>query len=256
MKKYAYLFFALFIVLSACQEDAIESSLDQTTEAEDAVTFTFVYKGKEYQEIYSGENSSIKNDVIRQVLQSKDHSVLVNSKRKNTYTLFDSSEEAKRFFGISTNNINSSCDATRNRSSIVLYKNKNYNGRRISSLPSTLGNDHYRYNIDLNPSTSTIDAYTILDLATAANFDNKTSSVVLRHTQNVCDKKAIVGFYSKKYLAGQSIFIESPHPSNSNSFYTGIGDLSNFFFYDFFGIRYGSTWNDKISSLEFYFADR
>ena len=42
MKKYAYLIFALFIMLSACQEEDIESSLDQATDAKDAVTFTFI----------------------------------------------------------------------------------------------------------------------------------------------------------------------------------------------------------------------
>ena len=105
MRKCFYLVFALFFVLSACQEEDIENSSEK--DIQENISFTFEYDGVEYIEYIDHLPSSPldipvpKNKVVYNAMQQPNAAVFANVKNKKA-VIFDSVEEAKKALGVSS----------------------------------------------------------------------------------------------------------------------------------------------------------
>ena len=282
MKKYAYLLFALFFTFSACQDDVVEEAADTSTVQVEPTTFTFVYKGKEYQEVRSSVTDQMQNKVIEDVLARDSYSVHQDVKRGNKFFLFDNSEELKEFLGVSSvENGRLDCDAGNatggHTANLVLYRNRNYDGRRGRSAGWIFGNGASSlwksYSIDnyprfANPVTNglsylnpTGDFPCSLRLPTLGAMGDKASSLAFSHRPVLGpgasrefglaqqNQRATVILYNKSNYDGISIsFTLRGYATDLQ-----IPNLKDLFFYDFLGAKYGPTWEDKFSSLEMYF---
>ena len=263
MKKYAYLLFALFFAFSACQEDVVEETSDADISKVEPITFTFVYKGKEYQEVRSSATDQMQNKIIEDVLSTDNHSIYKDPERENTIYLFDSSEEAKSFFNISISSKNTrvDCSAGENRAQITFYRDKNYE-HPYSFEPWSYNPDFYDnnpreywsfYRIDNYSSTFNIPcSRSVSDMG---SFDNKASSIKLDYfwggSVEAGYRKVVLFIYTEKNFLGRSEVLTR----DGYRGFVGTPNLSNAYFYDFFGIKYGPTWNDKISSFDISFRD-
>ena len=285
MKKYAYLLFALFFAFSACQEDVVEETSDADISEVKPITFTFVYKGKEYQEVRSSATDQMQNKIIEDVLSTDSYAIHSDlaQKDKNTFFLFDSNEGLKEFLGVSGSNARLDCNSGNSTgghtANLVLYSNKDYEGSRGRSPGWIFGNitgPRYwwqSYSIDNYPqfANPVIGNWGYLDppgdfpcslrLPRLGIMNDKTSSLAFSHrpiaAQNASrefklaqqDQRAVAILYNKENYTGQSLSFSL----RGYEVDLIIPDMGKGYFYDFFGIKYGPTWNDKISSLEMYF---
>ena len=282
MKKYAYLLFSLFLALSACQDDIVEEASNENVVEVEPTAFTFVYKGSEYREVRSSVTDQIQNKVIKDVLSRDSYSIHQDEKQKNKFFLFDDSEELKTFLGVSDlENARLDCNAGNDigghTANLVLYSNRNFDGRRGRSAGWIFGNGPSSlwksYSIDnyprfanpvtiglgyLNPSG---DFPCSLRLPTLGGMNDRVSSLAFSHRPVLGsgasrefgiaqqNQRASVILYNKSSYAGISIsFTLRGYAPDLQ-----ISNLKDLFFYDFFGAKYGPTWEDKFSSLEMYF---
>ena len=261
MKKYAYLLFALFFTFSACQEDVVEEATNEN--ASEIEPVTFVYKGKDYQELNFSENTTAQNEVIAKVLATDNYSIYKDPERENTIYLFDSADEARSFFKVSSGSTNTrtDCNAGENEVWLTFYREKRYE-HPYSFEPWTNNPDFYDdnpreywsfYRIDNYSSTFNIPCSR--SVPNMGSFDNKASSIKLHFfwggSVEAGYRKAILFIFTEKGFGGRSEVL-------TRDGYRGFSDapnLSDAYFYDFFGIKYGPTWNDKISSFELFFQD-
>ena len=267
-KNYAYLLFALLFAFSACKEENVEGSLTREVIAQEPTLFTFIYKGKEYEELRANPDDPLQSEVIEKVLLTDNYSISLVSDRKNTYLLFDTSEDARKYF--SEIDTNSRCQQETSTTSggssalLGLYRDKNYNNSgfviprdaNASRLALVIDNSPFFNSFDNNrnsPSELNIPSLS----ASPYNFDNQTSSLHLQHgtTQenynNGCQRRAYAILYNNSNYNGLSFVIYVP----AGGLPIKISDLSDYLFYDFFGIKYGPSWNDKITSLRLFFTE-
>ena len=278
-KNYAYLLFALFFTFSACQEDGIESPSGMDVSENESTTFTYVYKGNKYLETRSSPEDPFQNEIIAKVLSTDTYAIHndLNQKDKNTLFLFDSSKELIDFLGASSINARIDCNSGNQTgghvANLVLYRDKNYEGSRgrspgwiFGSGPSFLWTS---YTIDNYPTTPDADGYPYLQyvgnryypctlsLPSLGGMNNATSSLAFSHRPYASstssldfraaqqNHRAAVVLYNKENYGGVALsFTLRGYETDLVIPNMGVG-----YFYDFFGIKYGPSWNDKISSL-------
>lgn len=269
-KSYAYLLFALFFAFSACQEEDVQSTVEEDIEEVEPTTFTFIYKGKTFLETRHSKTDPIQNKTIEDVLSSNAHSVYEDSKKENTYYLFDDDEEAKKFFNVK-DDINAAidCNAYANLAILNLYRDKNFYAGRLDRSSGNPYQPRYDFNalwqsygID---NSSGIAQFAREELpcdlyASSIEYDNEATSVALVHLLSnptnsgvdvaATNRRAVAILYIDRDFKGRSFVLVAQAGSTS-----AISDLSKTRFYDFFGIKYGPTYNDKISSVALYFSD-
>ena len=259
MRKYVYLIFALFFALSACQEEVLEDASEKIVSESESIVFTFIYKGEKYQEVRSSATDPFQNKVIERVLSTDNYSIFSDPNQEDTFFLFDTSEDAKRFL-IPSENARCATDDRGNIAYLALYKDKNYNGTTYAPRPSNANASQLVFEIDNNVNTFAIPkSIRIPNLGVSPySFNDETSSMKLEHNSSVrnlprygCERKAIAILYLDSNYLGRSLTLSSEGSTNT----VKVPDLSKIYFYDFFGIDYGSTWNNKISSLEFFLTD-
>ena len=181
-KNYVYLLFALFFAFSACQEEDVQSTVEEDAEEVEPITFTFIYKGKTYLETRSSETDSFQNKTIEDVLSTNDYSIFFDQKQKNTAYLFDNSEDAKSFFKASFSNSNARCSDEGNRGELVLWRDKSFEpAEKLIKHPN--GNvervvdasGSVRFEIDNYSNTSTPESILVPDLGVSPyRFNDKT----------------------------------------------------------------------------------
>ncbi len=249
----------------------------------ESITFTFVYKGKEYQEVRSSATDQMQNKIIEEVLSTNSYSVHQDVEQENKFFLFDSSEELKTFFGLSgAENARLDCNSGNSATggyvaNLVLYRDTNYQGRRDRSPGWIFGSGPdflwTSYTIDNYPNAPGVDGYPSLprfvngpfpcslSLPGLGGMNDKTSSLAftlipyasasssLEYRAGQQNQRVAVILYNRENYQGISLYftLRGYEPSLL------IPKMSSGLFYDFFGIKYGPSWNDKISSLEMYF---
>ena len=267
-KNYAYLLFALFFAFSSCKEENVEDSLTQEVIAQEPTLFTFIYKGKEYEELRSNPDDPLQSKVIEKVLLTDNYSISPVSDRKNTYLLFDNSDHAKRYF--SELNANSRClqpSPTQNGGNwaiLVLFRDKNLNGITSSIGPTNSGYSAGAQLVliidnQINPDYTGINRPSSINIPSLGvspyDFNDRTSSLYFQHSdsyynkKNNCTRPAIVFLYQDQNYGGVSILF-----SVLGDVTARIPDLTDYLFYDFFGVKYGPSWNDKASSMSVFFG--
>ncbi|MGB0525295.1 MAG: discoidin domain-containing protein [Flammeovirgaceae bacterium] len=209
MKK-VLAFALLFFACISCEFNQNEVALEDNSE----YTYTFHYKGEEYQEVLK-EGKQNSNAVLAAAFKNPNHVVFVPADDLKSVYIFDTKEEMTAHFAevFEPRPSDETCSAT-----VTLFEHKDYTGASLRMCNSV----------------SRLGTY---------NFDDKATSLILSNT--TCASNWYIGLYKDQVYGGPAVYFGA-----STGTITSIRDLNDFKFHNFFGIKYGKV-NDKVSSVEF-----